>query len=237
MAASLLSQQLAGARGQAAPARAECESGLALVVYGAATGAMVEIQGMRGADTVRTLQERIARPAGQGGLGVDVANQILLCTANTIPRGGAADADRAEGGGRGASAADDSGSAAGGDAENSNGPASSTWMHVPTASLQTFDLPSPKLAVYMYDRRNLSRRSTAPPDITVSANCVPIPDKLADVKDIVAAYERESRSPAGTVSQASSMSGATLASLQATMLQFELSLRQGSVCVFNFAAR
>ena len=105
---------------------------------------MVEIQGMRGADTVRTLQERIARPAGQGGLGVDVANQILLCTANTIPRGGAADDDRAEGGGRGASAADDSGSAAGGDAENSNGPASSTWMHVPPAGPQNLDLPPPK---------------------------------------------------------------------------------------------
>ena len=259
---SLLSQQLAAAaaadteRGRGADREKTSAQTLgSIIVYGAASGAMVEIEGLSERDTVGMLQEHLSRPVSQGGLGVGVSNQILLCTEDGIrasrnansnsdgvqqqaPKSNRESSDGDKSSIEVTSQTDSSSSSSAPAPSSTSAPSQSSWMHVPEATLKSFRLPSKSLSVLLYDRRLLSRRSATPADISISASCVSIPQELATINDILAAYASENHDHDRSYVPANSMkSDVTSASLQAIMLQFELNLRQAHAYRTNGMAR
>ena len=178
-----------------------------ITVYGAASGIVITLH-LSATDSVQTLQENIAL-----SLQVEPPNQILLLTQRNKPTSGG-----------------------------------SSWVQSPTALLETYRLPSPDLILYLFDRRLLSRRSSAPENVKVAATTQPVPIDSSTVDDLVKlhvaelAAEAETNGPDSPAVRRPSLSGSgrssvTFASLQATLLQFELHLRQVKICKANGIAR
>jgi hypothetical protein len=186
-----------------------------ITVYGAASGIVVDLQ-LSSTDSVKTLQEQIAL-----SLHVEPSNQILLLTNR--------------------------------DNHASSG---SSWIQSPSALLKTYNLPSLDRVVYLFDRRLLSRRSSTPESVTITAHTNPVPQDSSTLETLINAH-RMAEDAAGTPSDeggstpggggitsprrpslsSSGRSSVTFASLQATLLQFELHLRQVKTCAANGTQR
>jgi hypothetical protein len=158
-------------------------------------------------DTVTTLQEQIAL-----SLHVEPSNQILLLTSR-----------------------------------NNHASSGSSWIQSSSSSLKTYNLPSTERVIYLFDRRLLSRRSSTPESVTIAAKITPVPQDSSTLEALINAHMAESESAesgAGSTSptrrpslSSSGRSAVTFASLQATLLQFELHLRQVKTCAANGKAR